>query len=83
MGHLMLRSEERDGRIVLRGDLGFACQCAQTAQTVVDQAGLSLFEPLVEGLVRYLQQFERAARLGPQRVVVAPRIKPIKTRSTT
>jgi hypothetical protein len=83
MGRLMLRSEERDGRIVLRGDLPFARQCAKSAQALVDRAGLSLFEPLVEGLVHDLEQYERAARLGPDRVIVEPRIKPIKTKRST
>ena len=83
MGQLMLRGEERDGRIVLHGDLTFARQCAQSAQSLVDRAGLPLFEPLVDSLVHDLEQFERAARLGPDRVVVEPWIKSIKTRRST
>jgi hypothetical protein len=81
LGHLQLRfDEEADGKVILRGDLGFADQCARSAAALARRNRLASFEPLVERLRTSLEETRSVQAARPGQVVVRPRTRPILTR---
>jgi hypothetical protein len=84
MAHLQLRSGAREeGKQVIRGDLGFAEQCAQSAAALVQRNRLTAFQPLVKGLRENLAEVQSALAAHPGQIVVRPRTKPILVRPAT
>jgi hypothetical protein len=81
MGYLQLRAGAcEDGKKVIRGDLSFAEQCAQSAAAFVRRNGLKEFQLLLDGLRESLDEVQSALTARPGQIVVRPRTKPILTR---
>jgi hypothetical protein len=81
LGYLQLRvGPDEEGKRVLRGDLNFAEQCAQSAAAFAARNDLAFFEPLAEGLRAELDQVQAALAAQPDQIIVRARTKPILTR---
>ena len=84
MGYLQLRAGAcEDGKDVIRGDVSFAEQCAQSAAAFTRRNEIEAFQPLVEGLRRRLDEVQSALAAHPGQIVVRPRTKPILTRPSS
>lgn len=84
MAYLQLRAgAPEEGKKVIRGDLDWAEQCAQSAAAFVRRNALTEFQPVVEGLRDDLDEVQSALAAYPGQILVRPRTKPILTRPAT
>lgn len=80
MSSAMLDMAEEEGQIVVRGDLVFAEQCAQSAYALL-AGGPGPLRELAERQLAKVQQVQQAVEANPDRVVMRPRYGPFTVRA--